>query len=356
MHRLRELCAGVCPPAASTSGRRQPARRPGQPGRALGLRLRDQLPAASTATSAWRPAPPRPSPSRSCSSSPSPTARTPSTPSASSVVGDDGPKQLPWEDWPTWGWPPTRRPGCAPPPPGQRRLRGPGRLGGELGYGVRARARAGQTADAERPATPSPDDSLSRTTSRRGHEPPPPHDAWIESSSWSPAIVPLRCVRRHPLRNPVHNALSPRRHPVRHRRALHHPRRRFLAAVQGHRLRRRHRGALPVRDRCCSASTRLRTSASTRSSASARRHPDRARWPGRPLVALLGGDTGHPAPRHRGHLRHRPERQPARPVLFTDYLLAFEITSVLLLTRSACGRRRRARQQGRRHGTPTPRR
>ena len=119
VHRLRAVRRRVPGPLHLRARRRQPARRPGVArASATASSTRSTTCAASTATCAWRRAPPRRSPSRSCSSSPSPTARTPSTRRPSCVVDDDG---LPAAAAvgglarPRRRSQPTRRPGCGPP-------------------------------------------------------------------------------------------------------------------------------------------------------------------------------------------------------------------------------------------------
>ena len=149
VHRLRAVRRRVPGPLHLRAGRRQPARRTrSRPASATGSSTRSTTCAASTATCAWRPAPPRPSPSRSCSSSPSPTARTPSTPATScwstttasprSCRGRTGGRATRSN---TSAW--VR----ATAPVGRRRLRG---QGGVVG---RARAAASATPRRARPPT-----------------------------------------------------------------------------------------------------------------------------------------------------------------------------------------------------------
>ncbi len=146
MHRLRAVRRRLPGPLHLRPGSRQPARVAGLAGRALRLRVRDQLPALHPLRSLrLRPARQRPSPSPSCSSFPSPTAPMPSTPkpSCSSTVTAN-PGHLPWEDWHegdernTSGW--VR----ATSPSGNAAYEGRPLWSGELGHGVRP-AQAGQS-------------------------------------------------------------------------------------------------------------------------------------------------------------------------------------------------------------------
>ncbi len=135
-----ELCAGVCPAdCIYVAGPTTPPPTRCRPVSATDSSTRSTTCAASTATCAWRRAPPRPSPSPSSSSSPSPTGPTPSTPRTSSLVGDDGrPKHMPWEDWREGDDLLTSAWMRATSPSGEAAYEGRVQWSGELGYGVRA--------------------------------------------------------------------------------------------------------------------------------------------------------------------------------------------------------------------------
>ena len=183
-------------------------------------------------------------------------------------MDDDGqPQQLPWEDWRDVDEvAATPRPGCGPPrPSGDAAYEGVVAWSGELGFGVRA-PEQGQSA-------PEP----TQPTERRrpdGHD--ADHDGraplMVSSSSSSSArrIVLAGAARASsPVRNPVHAALSLVRHPVRHRRAVRGPGGPLPGRGAGHRLRRRHRRAVPVRDHAARRRPGRGPAGSSRSPASA---------------------------------------------------------------------------------------
>ena len=149
-----ELCAGVCPAQCIyVRGADNPPDDPVSPGRALRLRLRDQLPALHPLRPVRGGLPDRGDHrERSCSSSPSPTGATRSTrrtscsstttASPSSCRGRTGARATTS----------TPRAGCGPPRrPATPSFEGVVGWSGELGYGVRGPSRAAEatTADVE---------------------------------------------------------------------------------------------------------------------------------------------------------------------------------------------------------------
>ncbi len=134
VHRLRALRRCLPRPLHLRARRRQPARRPGLAGRALRLRLRDQLPALHPLRPVRRGLPDRGHHRvASSSSSPSPTASDAIYTKAELVVDDDGlpaAAALGGLERPGRGGRPDLGLGAGHRAVGQRRLRGPRRLVG----------------------------------------------------------------------------------------------------------------------------------------------------------------------------------------------------------------------------------
>ena len=122
-------------------------------------------------------------------------------------------------------------------------------------------------------------------------------------------------------------------HAVRRRGALRHPERQLPGRGPGHRLRRRGRGAVPVRDHAVRRRPRRGTGG---------RAPRRPAHPGRRLRhrgagphphRCLGRLAGSPA-RSRWAARSsstEPDINQLARSLFSNYVFAFEITAVLLV-------------------------
>ena len=134
-------------------------------------------------------------------------------------------------------------------------------------------------------------------------------------------------------RNPVHSALSLVVDARQRGGALPAAGRPAARGGAGHRLRRRHRRAVPVRDHAARRRPRRHAARSARG----QRPPPSSL--GLVLVAevlFLAGTRGPPAPRPRhamlhGGARARQQRRARRRVLFTDFLWPFEITAALLV-------------------------
>ena len=209
VHRVRAVRRRVPGPLHLRARRRQPARRPGLAGRALRLRLRDQLPALHPLRPVRRGLPDRGDHRveavRVLLHQP---ARTPSTrrPSCWSTT-TAGPSSCRGRTGPTsTRSPPQPRRGCGPPPPsGDADYDGQVAWSGELGFGVQP-AEQGQT-----PPDPEPE----RRRARRPTATTTTHDARRAP------LMETRRLRRRPAascsaapsascstRNPVHAALS----------------------------------------------------------------------------------------------------------------------------------------------------
>ena len=343
-----ELCAGVCPARCIyVRGADNPPDDPVSPGRALRLRLRDQLPALHPLRPVRRGLPDRGDHrDRSCSSSPSPTASDAIYTKAELLVDDDGkPQQLPWEDWREGDDQHTSAWMRATAPSRRRRLRGQRRLVGRARLRrARARARPGRRrrrAGRRRDV----DDRRRTTTATTAHGRPLMDDSLVFVVA--AAIVLGGALGVVLAAQPGARRAQPGGDAVRRRRAVRRPGRPLPRRRAGDRLRRRHRRAVPVRDHA------------------ARRRPGRG-----PRDEPLDGPA--PARRRRRRRRARPGRRgrcsspAARRVtgpavgraarcstgepdinvssarsLFTDYVFAFEVTS-----RAARHRRRRRRGAG----------
>ena len=340
-----ELCAGVCPARCIyVRGADNPPDDPVSPGRALRLRLRDQLPAVHPLRPVRRGLP-----HRGHHRDEAVRVLLHQPPGRHLHQGRAGrrrrrpPQQLPWEDWRdpartqhTSAW--MR----ATAPVGRRRLRGHGRLVGRARL-RRARARAGpgrrrrRRRAADEPRRPTT--ARRRTTHDDGTGRPLTVEARrlrrLRGASCSSARSASCCSR-----NPVHSALSlvatlfgvavlfvAQDAQLPGRRA-------------GDRLRRRHRRAVPVRDHAARRRPRPRTS--TIEPLGGPAAGGRRRRARRSLGARVARRRRSPAATTHG--RHRRAARAPRPLdrrrrptstssaesLFTDYLFAFEITSVLL--------------------------
>ena len=283
--------------------------------------------AASTATCASRPARPRRSPRRSCSSSRFTNRRDAIYTKAELLVDDDGkPQHLPWEDWREGDDARHRGWMRATSPSRRRRLRGRGRWSGELGYGVRAEP-AGRRDD--------PDDERATATLDATHAGRLRSSA--RSRRWSSAARSASCSGR----NPVHCRAQPGADAVRRRRAVRRPGGPLPRRRAGDRLRRRDRRAVPVRDHA--ARRRPRRGSAGRAVQGAapggRRRRRRRRRPRRAWRSLAGAAaSAASSPAQQPSARHAqrppsPTSTSSPATLFTDYVFAFELTSVLLVDR-----------------------
>ena len=236
-------CAPACArPSASTCAAPTTTRRPDVAGRALRLRLRDQLPALHPLRPVRRGLPDRGDHrDRSCSSSrftnrqrrdlhQGRAGRRRRRQAAAAAVGGLARRRRRS----------TPAAGCGPPSPsGDADFDGEVGWSGELGYGVRAPEPA---ADAS--ATPSSDAAGCRARRaaraslmelvRLRHR----ARRWCSAARSASSCVPQPGARR----------AQPRAHAVRRRRAVHRPGRPLPRRRAGDRLRRRDRRAVPVRD------------------------------------------------------------------------------------------------------------
>ena len=325
VHRLRAVRRRVPGAVHLRARRRQPARRPGVARRALRLRLRDQLPALHPLRPVRRgvpdrgdhrdeavrvlvhqPAATRSTPRTSCSSTTTAgrsscrgrtgaTART--THTSALDAGDVAVAATPTSRAASAGRASSAT-ACAPPEQGQTRRR---RTPTPSRRRARRRATAGALMDAvvffvcaARSCSSARSASCSRAT---------------------------RCTPRCSL---VHDA-------VRHRRAVRRPGRPVPRRGAGHRLRRRDRRAVPVRDHAARRRPRRGPRASTRCRASARPPSSLGCRHGRPaarrvFVAARAAVTGAKSvERRRSTATSRTSSRSARS-LFTDYVFAFELT------------------------------
>ena len=246
VHRLRALRRCLSGQVHLRARRRQRSRRSGVArASASASSTRSTTCGASTATCASRPAPPRPSPSRKLFEFSFTNRADAIYTKAELVVDDDGlPQQLPWEDWTDLatiakqlvGLGPCHRPGR------QRRLRRQGRLVRRAGL------RRARTRSWARPPRPT-----SRHATRRRPRPPRFPRRWPLMEQAVFVIGGFICLAGARAasslsQEPGPLGAEPGGHPVRHRRAVHRPRGRVPRRGAGHRLRRRHRRAVPVRD------------------------------------------------------------------------------------------------------------
>ena len=258
-----ELCAGVCPAQLHLRARRrQPARRPGVAGRALRLRLRDQLPALHPLRPVRRGVPDRGDhrdeavrvlvhQPRATRSTPRTSCSSTTTAAPSACRGRTGAAARTT----------TRSAWMRATAPSRRRPTYEGRVGwsGELGFGVRP-PEPGQASRA--PAT-----SRRRPRRRRRAR---ATDGAVDLLRRAPAIVLGGALGVVLARNPVHSALLPRRSRCSASPCCSSPQDAALPRRgAGDRLRRRDRRAVPVRDHAARRRPR-RDLATSRSGASGR--------------------------------------------------------------------------------------
>ena len=300
-----ELCAGVCPARCIyVRGADNPIDDPVSPGRALRLRLRDQLPALHPLRPVRRGLPDRGDHRvEAVRVLASPTARDAIYTKDELLVGDDGqPQHLPWEDWRDGRGRRTPRRGCGPP---RRRATPPTRAAsawsGELGYGVRrARGRPGRRGRDGRPTAHGRATTATATATHDDADVGRGTDVGTDGVDdrlrrAAAVIVLVGALGVVLLAQPGALRAQPGGHAVRHRRAVPRAGRPLPRRRPGDRLRRRHRRAVPVRDHA------------------ARRRPRRGpRAPSR----SCGQRTG------RGHRRRRPARRRCWSSIVLDRIAA----------------------------------
>ena len=241
MHRLRAVRRRVPGEVHLRARRRQPTRRARVTGRALRLRLRDQLPPVHPLRPVRRGVPDRghhrDEAVRVLVHQP---RRTRSTRSASSLVDDNGrARRQPWELWLGGEDDDTSAWMRATAPSGQAAFEGKVAWSGELGFGVRD-PELGQSATPALTAAPD----RCRGAGRSGDRPRVTVFLFFLFGGLTLAGA-LGVVLS---RNPVHSRALPRADAPERRGPLPAPGRAARRGRAGDRLRRCHRGALPLRD------------------------------------------------------------------------------------------------------------
>ena len=359
VHRLRALRRRVPGEVHLRARRRQPARRAGVAGRALRLRLRDQLPPLHPLRPVRRGVPHRGDhrdealrvlvrQPRGRDLHQGRAARRRRRPRPPPAVGAVARRR---------GRPHQRVDARDRARPGRRVYEGRVGWSGELGFGVRP-PEVGQSADRcpHGDLTPPPEEPVGARDDRTSGG----HHRWTAVIFFLFAALALAGALGVVLaRNPVHSALFARRDARERRGVLPAAGRAAARGGAGHRLRRRDRRAVPVRDHAARRRPR-RHRCTTRCASSGRPRSCSASSLLAEVLFLAGHEwaTGAKSRRprdaiHGGAPASATTSSASRASLFTDFLWPFEITAALLVL-AVVGAVVLARRSGRRSSRSRP--